>query len=255
MLHNHNYLISNKSAVALVEYTTRCNLRCTYCAVSSDSWIGKDIESNISIDITKQIIKRNPNIVAIHGHGETTIYKDWQIVAREYLDNGINLSICSNLSKQYTDDEINLLAQFEHISVSIDTTNPVVFSELRKGSKLDRVLNNIKLIKKKAANNNNNLYMTWSMVCCDKTIFDLCNSVKQGIELGIQGFTISNLTIDDSISNVGVKHVSDFHIDDCIKSLNELKKLQQLCMNHNVSCDIKAGLFDTLNARINVKKI
>jgi len=246
--HDKNeYLISKRLVVAMVEYTSRCNLRCSYCKVSQRDWVGVDLSEDMATMVTNQIIKAAPNVVIMHGHGETTMLKNW-VEHASYLERaGIKLSICSNLSKEYDEQELLALSKFAHIAVSIDTVNASLFKTLRRGADIYRVLYNIVRIKMIAASYDRQIFITWSIVCCDKTLPGLLELVRYGIELDINGFTFCNLTVYDNLSNdMNLIHISELSIDDCVRALDIFDQIKELCGNNNKVCQISAGIIDTI---------
>ena len=65
-----------------LDLTTRCNLRCVYCAVSQADYQGFDMAPDI-VEKAKQAIvdlARHNSLVAVdvNGHGETTIVEGWE---------------------------------------------------------------------------------------------------------------------------------------------------------------------------------
>lgn len=248
---SHDYLISNKLVVAMVEYTSNCNLKCVYCKVSGDDWNGLNMPEQLTKNITEQLIQIKPRIVIMHGHGETTMLPDWQNHASDLYNNGIKLSICSNLAKTYEDHELEALSKFSHISVSIDTVDPQLFKKLRRGGDIKSVIYNMMRIMAIAKSNNHKIYVSWSIVCCDKTIWGLKDLVVLGIVLGVDGFTLCNLTVNDMPKNaIEVSHVCELSVEDCKEALNILTDVGKLCEENHVDYKPSSALIDTLENKI-----
>jgi len=141
---DHDLLTAGTSRV-LFELTSRCNLKCVYCAVSQPSYHGQDLEVEHE-SIVSQTFALHPTEVQISGHGETTLVRGWQLLAREFLRRGLPLSLTTNLSKKFSAEEINVLCELTRITVSCDTTDPELFAKLRRGSKLDAMERNLRAI-------------------------------------------------------------------------------------------------------------
>jgi MoaA/NifB/PqqE/SkfB family radical SAM enzyme len=235
----------------MVEFTTNCNLKCTYCAVSGKDWKHENLDKALLSRIIPEIMERKPHIVNIHGHGETTIIKDWHIYARDLIEAGVGVGLCSNLAKKFTEDELDVLSRVMHLAVSIDTIDPTLFEKLRRGATLQQVLDNLTTVQGLAAKRGKKLNVSLSIVCCDLTVWGLVELVKFGISIGISGFTFCNLgVIDTPEGGTDVQHVSELDVSDCRKVLQTLDEVRDLCEHHNCICDIKPGIMDTLNHKI-----
>lgn len=247
---DYNLLVTNRSAIVMVEYTSNCNLRCAYCAVSGPNWIGKDLPQPMADRITQQIIKMKTKLAVIHGHGETTMIEGWEKHARQLADAGVALSICSNLAKIYTDDELLTLAKFKHLAVSLDTVDVALFKKLRRGGDVRHVIFNMARIRAIAKRIKNPISISWSIVCCDKTIWGLEELVELGISLGVNAFTFCNLSDHDTpVGAIETSHISELTQDECRKALDVFTNIKKMCELNRCKYDPKAGLIDTLTQK------
>lgn len=242
----------DRSNNILIEYTTNCNLRCSYCAVSQPNWPGRDLDPKFAEFITKAVINRKPKYVVIHGHGETTIIDGWEKYAEQLFKAGIGVNICSNLAKTYSDEEITTLSKLNHLTVSIDTIDPALFRKLRRGGDVRQVLFNLFKIITEAKNHDRPLDISWSIVCSDKTVWGLHELVKHGIQMGVRAFTFCNLGVLPTPEGaLETKHVSELPVEDCKKAITMFEAIEQLCEQHDCIYDMKAGIIDTLRAKAN----
>lgn len=228
---------------AMIELTTSCNLRCSYCAVSSPHWQPKTLdESKISllIDSLKDLQTKR---VIIHGHGETTAIDHWEDIAQRFYDAGFELIICTNLAKQYTNKELGMLARFKQITVSIDTIDPIIFKQLRRGGDLKQVVFNITRIRSFGVP----IHWVWSSVVCDRTISGLLDLVHYGRSLGVSTFCLCNLTIE---TDVQLRHISQLSPPELREAAMILARFQIYCDKYGLVADIKSGLLDTLYGQI-----
>lgn len=246
--HAVDLLTVHKTNNILIEYTTNCNLRCSYCAVSQLYWDGKDLEA--ADMVTQAAIARQPKVAVIHGHGETTTIKGWEKYAEAFHDAGIAVNICSNLSKTYSDREIEEFSKLQHLTVSIDTIDPELFQKLRRGGSLEQVLSNLNKIQEAIRSRGKEIDISWSIVCTDKNVWGLLDLVKHGIELGITAFTFCNLgTMPTPKGGLETNHVSEFSADDCRKVIDMFLHIEIVCVRSNTIFDMKDGLIDTLRAK------
>lgn len=256
---NHDFLVSHRSASVMIEYTSGCNMRCSYCAISQDYWEPKDLDEDLANRVTEEVIARQPDWpnsgiqhgVTIHGHGETTMLKDWEKKAKKFIDAGVPISICTNLAKQYTVDELKVLASMHHMTVSLDTIDVQLFKQLRRGGDIRHVIYNMTRVQDFAKRMDSPLNISWSCVCCDKSIWGLDDLVEYGISLGVNGFTFCNLMTDDvPKGGIETRHISELPVEECEQALRVLERIQHLCRKHHKVLDLKVGILDTLKSKI-----
>jgi hypothetical protein len=246
-----DYSVTDKTWELMIEYTTACNLKCSYCAVSSPSWRSLNLDETLADQITKQVIDRQPAVVTIHGHGETTILPGWEQKAEQFIRAGLKVSICTNLCKLYTERELQALASLDHLTVSIDTLDVQLFKKLRKGGDIRHLVYNLTRIINISKKHGYNLTTSWSIVCCDQSIWGLIDLIEYGISLGVDGFTLCNLGVTEVADGaIETNHISELDIQDCHDALTILNRVKHLCDMNNRHIDIKAGIYDTLKIRI-----
>ena len=104
--------------------TTRCNLRCVYCAVSQLDYHAEDMPIELAHESIKLVIDAaktdKPSIVHVNGHGETTFRPGWMELCRQLLDEDLPLGLTTNLARAYPQPELDVLARMNTIFVSID---------------------------------------------------------------------------------------------------------------------------------------
>jgi len=228
---------------AMVELTTGCNLRCVYCAVSSPNWKPKNLDVNFIDKIIKDLKELGTKVVILHGHGETTIVENWNVIAEKFLVEGFELSICTNLIKSFSDNEFDILSKFGQITVSIDTIDPTLFKQLRCGGSVHHLIYNMMRIQSLQKIHKRDIKWIWSTVVCDKSIWTLFPLVQFGHHMGVKVFCFCNLTIEP---NVTLKHVSQLEKAEAEQALLILDKIESYCLQNGLEADIKSGLIDTL---------
>ena len=236
---------------AMVEVTTSCNLRCSYCQVSDPSWKPKTLAKDSVMKILGEFKNLNTSLIHLHGHGETTIIDGWTEYADTLLEANIEVSLCSNLSKHFSDKEIDILSRLTGLTVSLDTLDPDLFKKLRRGGDIKHVLHNMIRIMTVAHKYSRPLRISWSIVVCDLSVWGLLDLTHCGIMLGVTGFTFSNLGVNETPKNATeVNHVAEMPIEDCRKAVNIFEKIKALCKMKNVAYDLKHGMIDSMMEKI-----
>jgi molybdenum cofactor biosynthesis enzyme MoaA len=133
-----------------LELTSNCNLRCTYCPVSQPDYAGKDMGPELVDRMFAELETRKVEMVCLNGHGETTMLPGWQQKVGDFVDH-FPVSMTTNLSKVYSEEELLTLARFKSINVSLDTADARLLKQVRRSVDLDRIVSNIALIRERAA--------------------------------------------------------------------------------------------------------
>ena len=134
-----------------LDLTTRCNLRCVYCAVSQPGYVGSDMAKEVlkrALPSIRQIAVHNKlETVSVNGHGETTFAESWTDVCRELIDAGLPVGLTTNLARGYSDEELRVLSGIHTIAVSIDTCDRDLLRRMRRKVDVRQIVMNINSIR------------------------------------------------------------------------------------------------------------
>lgn len=179
----------------ILEFTTRCNLRCTYCAVTRPWNAKRDLDLSDFPALVAEMKELGVHIVQISGAGETTILKGWDEYLTQLLDAGFSVSIISNLAKSLNERNVRALSRCSEITMSCDTVKPEVVSAIRVGSDLPTFLHNILRIRARCLAEQRPVpRLIWNCVANDQVIFDVEEWVAVGVAVGVDHFQLSELT-------------------------------------------------------------
>ena len=120
------HLLDPKPLGLMLEYTSRCNLRCKYCTKNNpgDSEIpGRDMDmTDRTLDAILQIIKKYKfREILLAGTGESTFNSNWIddfpkiIQLTKAANSAAYCSLNTNLALKYDSKAFNVLAQLDHI--------------------------------------------------------------------------------------------------------------------------------------------
>ncbi len=135
--------VSREPIIANVEITTRCNLKCPYCARTMRGVASDDM----SLDRFRTILRLLPNAyrITLVGLGETLMHPRVVDFVAAASTAGRRVALVTNamLLDETLSKEL-LKAGLESIAFSIDGATQELASELRPGTDLERVTQNIR---------------------------------------------------------------------------------------------------------------
>jgi MoaA/NifB/PqqE/SkfB family radical SAM enzyme len=138
----------------MVEYTSKCNLRCKYCTKSNP---GDDQIPGRDMDMSSQTLGAVLDCLAVSrfqeillaGTGESTFHPNWLedfpklIRAGKSANPACHIHVNSNFAIKYEDAHWAVLAQLDGIVISIDTIDRDLTREVRAKSDLGLIIYNI----------------------------------------------------------------------------------------------------------------
>lgn len=178
-----------------VDINEKCNLRCDYCMVSSPTYKGVEMDGGLfdrAIALLGGIDTRAE--VHVNGHGETTFHPQWMDMCKRIIDRGFRPYIISNLAKNYSDEEVDLLARFSEIQVSLDSDDTELMRKVRKAVRVDNIFETIERIREASRRGGRRMpKFTFSVGIYDPSIWTLESFVDRIIRLGSIGVTFWDL--------------------------------------------------------------
>ncbi len=238
-------------AVAHLELTTRCNLRCIYCHRSfSESGLsrGEDFPSQLIPGLVEGLRRCGLKHLRVSGDGETTVHPNWRLTCEQFLSAGFDLEMVSNLAKQFSPDELGTLAKFNRILVSLDTTDPDILRNLRRGVSVERILHNVTAI----VNESRKLgipmpQLCLSVVVSDKIVFGLEKTIQDALGLGFQDFFLNDLVPGPDIpGELNIKPIWAMPREELVEAQKCLESALRIAANAGAIVVGTPGLLSTI---------
>ncbi len=220
----------------MIEYTSRCNLRCKYCSKSNP---GDDEIPGRDMDMPKQTIEQVLALIEaqpvaellLAGTGESTFHSDWLtdiprlIAAGKAANKDCFVHINSNLALKYGDAEFAALAQLDGIMVSIDTADRELTRSVRAKSDLALIAYNIARLKSWCASRG----LRAPRISINATVYaEAARGIHELVvmlaQLPIDQLTLSDLIEFESVRLNGIRPLS---LDDRAAFVESVQTLQK----------------------------
>lgn len=241
------------------DLSSRCNLRCVYCAVSHPNYQGADMSDANARRVVTLIVElaRHNHLdpVDLNGHGETTFREGWTEICFALIERGIRVRLTSNFAKTFDENELEALACMDSIAISIDTADRKLLQSVRRRVDLRQIVTNMALVKTAALK----LHRTppkFGFLCglYDKNALDweafarfvVASSVSH---IGIWSLTVhpDGLDVPEGESVLPLDDLPDSELRPRILSvLRGLNLLQR----HGVSVAVQGGFIEILAKRV-----
>lgn len=137
----------------MIELTSRCNLRCAYCPKGDPQYNaipGRDDDmepawQGRALSLCQELA---PHIVMLCGTGETTFMNGWMGAVAPYQAlPSTRTAMISNFGRVLSETEVDTLARFSALTVSIDTRDEEIMARVRRKVSVARITHNIVLVR------------------------------------------------------------------------------------------------------------
>jgi MoaA/NifB/PqqE/SkfB family radical SAM enzyme len=198
-----------------IEVSNRCNCSCIMCNIEEMNKLRPP--KFLSMQEVKGILDQFPYVkhVALAGLGEPLLNPHIIDMVDLCTQRGIKSEIFTNamlLSK----DKIRLLtsAGLAHLNISIDSTDPKLFSQIRRGADLETVVENVKeIIAFKKDHISKKTSVRVIAVATKENVHQLTNIVQLAFDLEVDAITVKKVLTDGDDSLVIPEGSQQFQAD------------------------------------------
>jgi MoaA/NifB/PqqE/SkfB family radical SAM enzyme len=115
-------------------------------------------------------------------------------MCKRIIERGFRPSIITNLAKNYSDEEVDLLSQFYEVQVSLDSDDTDLMRKVRKAVRVDNIFETLTRIREAARRGKRRMpKFTFSVGIYDPSIWTLESFVDRIIRQGSFGITFWDL--------------------------------------------------------------
>lgn len=248
-------LVPETTEMVYLELTSRCNLRCTYCAVSQPTYVGSDLPLARFDGFLEEMRQRRVQIIVMNGHGESSIVTGWEALSDRLADAGFRLHITTNLAKRLTPAEISALSRFEKIYISLDTVDPELCAALRRGARLEVIYENLAAILQHAAARRRQPEIGVSVVVSDQSAPGLADVIREMWTRGATVFRFGDLAeyppIEGTLTARHLSHLAPEALSASSAAFrNAISQLERDGGSHFIDPPIAAILLDQHGERV-----
>jgi len=105
------------------ELTKHCNLKCSYCRVTSDHSC-QELSTSEALGLVRKIKKEFKNVLLILSGGEACLRKDLSLILKEAQQVNLRVSLATN-GTLITEKEVAMIKKYnvQRVSISLDSVN------------------------------------------------------------------------------------------------------------------------------------
>ena len=132
-----------------------CNQSCIFCyyhgrksnVMKNSSFNGKGIfPYDRLLTLIDELKEAGTEAIAFTGTGETLLYKNIYNIFQKIIDNGMEYGLTTNLSKNLTNSQINVLSKASWIRCSLNAGTSKTYKKIHRMDCFNMVLDNIKAL-------------------------------------------------------------------------------------------------------------
>lgn len=245
-------LYSGLTRVFHLELTSRCNLRCVYCAMSQPAYKGMDMDLARLPALLDEMKLRRPAEILANGHGETTLLPGWERHCLSLKASGARLRMITNFARPLRAEEAAAFARFDGLEVSVDTADPALLRRLRRGDDLRSILSNMLAVRRAAeAIGLPGPAFTWSCVVSDKNAALIPDLARLAVRAGVVCLNFCNLTQYPDVPGAEtVRHISTLEGEALEAAVKGLLGGVRLARGNGLNVYLQDGLLDSVDARL-----
>lgn len=235
-------ILKSRPRVLFLELTRNCNLYCSMCRpynwYRSDWYMNEQVLNKVRDELFPYI-----EMVDLRGFGESTMDNRLIALASELEEKGIKTMIFSNMNTQNEDYWRQLVKTNINIALSIETSDPIKYSKIRRGGNFTRMKNNL-LSAINAAEHTNIPYFT--VVLSDDNIKEIKGLINFADECGITKIQLNPISRPDPNDRNGVcLYGFDKISKDEIRK--EFEDIIELAQKKKIRVELAANLFNENN--------
>lgn len=242
-----------------ISFTNRCNLSCIYCVQS----VHKDTNPYFKMEFPYEYAEKTLDLFAAQGierlstcvEGEATLYRHWYDIFSKFHEKypHVKMRMTTNLNRKFSEKELELLVAYRVLDISIDSLNPQLYAQMRRGGKLELVLENLDLIVEKAKKMGvTPPYITLHSVVSDATWSSMESLAEYAFE---RGFGVELGDYEERANTIAVqekriKPVSQLPFEEQRKVCEMIERIKEQGKLRGCHVGIQGEIFSRVKANV-----
>lgn len=141
--YENNYtILESRPRMLFLELTRNCNLYCSMCRpynLYRNDWV---MSEKTLLKIKQQLLPY-VEVIDLRGFGESSMDKRLVDLAKEFNLNGVKTRLYTNLCTQTKEYWKNLINTNISLAISIETSDPIKYSKIRRGGNFKVMRDNL----------------------------------------------------------------------------------------------------------------
>ena len=198
----------------LIEPTTTCNLRCRHCGVNDAAYRHETLPWS-TFERMLPFLRRTRPEVELYGHGESLACRRFPEMFRAVVEAGSRVSFLTNgmlLTPELVDQLLVHAGPrgWHTLNVSIDAATPELFAEVRRGARLETIVQNLAyLAEARGRRGLHHPVVAFNTVAMAMTVHELPGIVRLAQSVGAERVTVVDLLEYDFFQDQNVVHDFD----------------------------------------------
>ncbi|MCP5043032.1 MAG: hypothetical protein GY944_18565, partial [bacterium] len=190
-------------------------------------------------EITDYIERNDVKKVSVGYYGETTMVEGWEAVCETLLARGVEMTIVSNLARTLSERELDVLARFEEIQVSIDTVDQAVLRKVRKAVDVRTILYDCQMIQARALLAGRPVpRMIWTGVLTRDVVMGLTRLVATAATCSIRHINFNSVGYFEGAKGESL-HVCDMPEGEFMQAAAEIERALALAKQHGIAMKVQ----------------
>jgi MoaA/NifB/PqqE/SkfB family radical SAM enzyme len=196
------------------------------------------------------------NDVALNGHGETTVLRNWHAVSAAVRRTGARVHLTSNFARPFTAEELDELVRLKSVVVSLDTDDADLLRAVRRHVDLATIVANLRNLRNRSSRLGlPGPKVVASCVVHTRNVMHLDRFVRFALRHGIGGFVFCNLIKSrDLTDGLNVDHVATLPADELLLARAKILQAKGIAMSKGATCEVVSGLVDSIDGALSGKE-
>lgn len=146
-------MVNAKISTLIIEVTSKCNLRCTYCIKADKTYddfpfVNTDLTDDRLAELYAFCKANDIRSVSLSGIGETAQFEGWADRLTPFLDDpDIVVYLVSNFARPLQPSDLAALRKVNVLQISFDSADPEMVRLMRSKARLLVIVDNIRQMK------------------------------------------------------------------------------------------------------------